>query len=194
MTKLKLLLQEIEYDNKWKTYELKIEEVISNFNLTENTLKTYSEYRQLLAKFTRQIWSVFFDNPNSISHIDDSILITKAIETLKITYHKDTDLVVFKIINSGAEGGVYQVLKTLAKNWKTSLYNQHIELIVNKFVESLTWQERENAAKEYLNEFKDILPSNFRNDPLQVAVSLKNILIEHPRMMKRIKELSSSNL
>ena len=194
MTKLKILLNEIEYGNKWKTYELKIEEVISNYNLHENTVKTYNEYRKLLANFMKQIWAAFFDNPNSINHIDEGILINKALETLKTTYHDDTDLVVFKIMNTGAEGGVYQVLKTLTKNWITSLFNQHIELIVNKFVESLTWQERENAAKEYLNEFKDILPSNFRNDPLQVAVSLKNILIEHPRMMKRIKELSSSNL
>lgn len=193
MTKLELLLKKIEYNNKWVNYEQKIEEVISKYNLKENTINTYSEYRKLLADFMKQIWSAFFDNPNSINLLEDHFLIIKAIEALKITYHKDTDLVVFKIMKSGAEGGVYQILKTLTKNWITSLFNQHIELIVNKFVESLTWQERENTAKEYLNEFKDILPSNFRNDPLQVAVSLKNILIEHPQMMKRIKEFSNSN-
>lgn len=92
MTKLKILLNEIEYGNKWKTYELKIEEVISNYNLSENTVKTYAEYRKLLANFMKQIWMAFFDNPNSINHIDEGILINKALETLKITYHDDTDL------------------------------------------------------------------------------------------------------
>ncbi|MFZ1288527.1 MAG: hypothetical protein WAR79_00435 [Melioribacteraceae bacterium] len=193
MTKLKILLNEIEYGNKWKTYELKIEEIISNYNLRENTIKTYAEYRKLLANFMKQIWMAFFDNPNSINHIDEGILINKALETLKNTYHDDTDLVVFKIMNTGAEGGVYQVLKTLAKNWINNLYNQHIRLKISEFVEKQTWQERENTAKEYLNEFKDILPNNFISDPLQIAVSLKNVLIEHPKMIKRINELSNLN-
>lgn len=50
-------------------------------------------------------------------------------------------------MNTGAEGGVYQVLKTLAKNWINNLYNQHIRLKVSEFVEKLTWEERENTAK-----------------------------------------------
>lgn len=188
-SKLKQLLEKIDYKNSFEEGEKRVERILAEYRSEKNTIDSIDELRELLSSFTSKLFNAMFQFKEPFE-LDHSLMFSKAIEYLEKDYPNRTELTIFKIVKSGAEGGVYKILKILAKNMNDQIFIDSIKREVSAYINGLDFDERETAAKEYLEEYGDILPANYKDDPFSVVISLERVLIEHPFMIKRLRELS----
>jgi hypothetical protein len=185
-TKLEEILNTIDPKN-WIKKEQKANEILAGFKINTNTIESEDEFLKVITDFMIKLSFP----PNFTEEIDDPYFhfFSLAIELLKKEYPDSTRFTVYNIMNTGAEGGVYQVLKTLTRLWVDDVYigefKHQIAVHLNKF----SYEERERAAKEYIEKFKDILPANYKNNPGTIVGFLDKVLLEHAIMMKRMREI-----
>ncbi|MAT59470.1 MAG: hypothetical protein CMF23_15975 [Ignavibacteriae bacterium] len=189
-SKLKQLLEKIDYKNLFEASERRVEKILAEYRSEKNTIENFDEFKECLIEFISKIYGAIINSPDAFEEAAASIMYERTIYFLKDQYPQNTEMTLYEIMHSGAEGGVYQVLKILAKSMTDQIYKDGVEHFVSVYINGLDFSERETAAKEYLEEFGDILPLNYKNDPFSVVISFERVLIEHPFMIKRLQELS----
>jgi len=184
-TKLEEILNDID-PKGWIKREKEANEFIAGFRINTNTIESFDEFRKFIGDFIIKL-SLPSD---SKLEIDDSHFFwyRLAIDTLKKEYPDSTEFTVYNIMNTGAEGGIYQVLKTLTRLWVDDEYIGEFKHQIALYLKKISFEEREQAAKEYIEKFSDILPANYKNDPSTILFSFEKVLLEHAIMMKRIRE------
>jgi hypothetical protein len=102
----------------------------------------------------------------------------------------DSAKIVSDMMFYGVNGGVYQVLKELAIAIIADCANEDIREAVNKFVDSLSWEESLDICKEYMSKYAYLLSESFiKNPPRNIGLLLPQILKEHPRSILRMREI-----
>lgn len=185
-TKLQQLLDKIDHKNLFEEEERRVEKVLSQYRSKKNTVENYIEFKKYLIEFVRQIYGAII-NPNAYSSETDPYMFARAIGFLKRKYDGKTEITVYEIMHSGAEGGVYQIFKTLAQIMTDEFYLYGVNHFIACFLNEISFDERATYAKEYLNKYAYILPSNYKNDPITVTISFDKVLREHTLYMKRLR-------
>lgn len=188
-SKLKQLLDKIDYKNLFAADEIRVERILTEYRSKRNTVEDYDEFKKCLVDFVSRIYSAILNAPNAFENANDIFMYGLSLKFLKTKYPVNTEITVYEIMHSGAEGGVYHILKILAKIMTDQIYKDGIEHYISIYLDELNFEEREAAVKEYLKEFKDILPTNYKNDPTMVLISFEKVLQEHAYMMKRLGDI-----
>lgn len=186
-TKLKQLLEKIDNQNLFDDDARRVERVLSEYESTKNTVENYTEFKKCLIEFVSKIYGAIINTPNVFKNADDSIMYDLALRFLKAKYPGNTEITVYEIMNSGAEGGVYQVLKTLAKIMTDKIYSDGVDHFISRYVDEIGIEGRQAAVKEYLAEYESFLPSNYKNDPNMIFLSFEKELREQTFYMKRLR-------
>lgn len=190
-TKLEALLEKIDYKNLIGASENELNRILSSYRREKNIVDNYEEFEECLIDFTSKLMNAFFHFTHPVEH-PSSIMFTNALEYLKKEYPNNTKFTVYDIMHSGAEGGVYKILKVIKDQMIDDTFSKGINNFVNEYLRSLNYESRDAAVKEYLEKYSDILPQNYKDDPMSVLIHFDRVLIEHPRMVKRIRELNKS--
>ncbi len=190
-TKLEELLKKIDYENLIGASENELNRVLSNYRREKNIVDNYDEFEECLIEFTSKLLNTFFHFKHPVEH-PSSVMFTNALEYLKKEYPNNTKFTVYDIMHSGAEGGVYMILKVIKDQMLDQAFRKGIDNFVNEYLSNLNYETRNAAVKEYLEKYSDILPQNYKDDPMSVLIHFDKVLLEHPRMIKRIRELNKS--
>jgi len=182
--KLRNLLENIDPRKTLDEVENDIMNALNNFNITKNRIDNYDEFKDCLIDFTRSAWRSLLHAP-TIFKDDRDFLYTKALEYLKNDYPGNTEITAYEIMESGAEGGTYTVLKNLASSMARMISNDGIKTKVGEYIHNLSFDEQGAASKEYIEKYKDILPSNIFNDQLKFQISFQKVLENHPYMIRK---------
>lgn len=188
-TKLQQLLDKIDYKNLFEADKRRVERVLSQYRSKRNTVENHDEFKKCLVEFVGQIYGAIINVPNGFRSASNSHMFSLAIDFLKSKYQGNTEITVYEIMHSGAEGGVYQILKTLAQIMTDKIYLDGVEHFIARFLDEISYDERTVYAKEYLNKYAYILPSNYKNDPNMVLISFDKVLREHAIYMKRLRNM-----
>ena len=100
---------------------------------------------------------------------------------------------VYDIMKTGAEGGIYGICRTLARLMAEELSQDEIKARVSAYWRSLSVAEQLGAADEYIEKYRDILPQKIKDEPIRLKVAFWRVLDDHPRMLKRIRDLKHSS-
>ena len=173
-SKLKQLLEKIDYKNLFEASERRVEKILAEYRSEKNTIENFDEFKECLIEFISKIYGAIINSPDAFEEAAASIMYERTIYFLKDQYPQNTEMTLYEIMHSGAEGGVYQVLKILAKSMTDQIYKDGVEHFVSVYINGLDF----------------ILPLNYKNDPFSVVISFERVLIEHPFMIKRLQELS----
>ena len=79
-------------------------------------------------------------------------MFANALEYLKKEYPNNTKFTVYDIMHSGAEGGVYKILKIIKDQMIDDAFSKGINNFVNEYLRNLNYEGRDAAVKEYLEE------------------------------------------
>jgi hypothetical protein len=186
-TKLKQLIDKIDYKNLFDADARRVERVLAQYGSARNTVENYDEFKKCLIEFVGDIYGAIINTPNAFKSANDSIMYDLALRFLNAKYPGNTETTVYEIMRSGAEGGVYQVLKTLAQIMSDKIYRDGVDHYIGRYLDEIGFEGREAAVKEYLAEYGSILPTNYKNDPNMVLISFDKVLHEHALMMKRLR-------
>ena len=122
---------------------------------------------------------------------DIEMNLNRALQYLKKEYPKNTIQAVYDIMSTGAEGGVYQILRTLARLMAIEISQNEITAIVVDYWKGLSSDEKLAAPEEYINKYKNILPREIVNRAsARFKGSFLKVLEQHPQMIKRVRDLS----
>ena len=92
----------------------------------------------------------------------------------------------FVMASTGINGGLYGLMKQIAKAVVKEQIRMALNAIVGSFIIDLD-DEREAAVQEYLARFRHLLPPELvENDGLGLFVEFKEVLMNHPYMIHNV--------
>ncbi|MFC2085204.1 hypothetical protein ACFLS9_09110 [Bacteroidota bacterium] len=213
---LEKLFEEIDYSNKVEKYEKYGYKIADKYmkKLGKNTIDEVEEIKMFLAKFHWEIFSqgsTFFSEKSEkefrISYANAILLLEKIypfkddppmfLDTFRrysqpiLKYSYKTACEVTDIMQTGREGGVYHILKSLVLLNAEYIVEFFIISDVNKYLKDITFDEGIEISREYLKKYGEYLPKKYKG-PEQyrfpvISAILKEVLMEHPKMMHRMK-------
>jgi hypothetical protein len=87
--------------------------------------------------------------------------------------------------STGAEGGLYAVLKEVAATMASGFAKNEIAAKVNHYWNDLTTEERLAAPDEYLAKYAGVIPPGYE---WQIRARFPDVLRNHPRMIQRLEQ------
>ena len=141
-TKLEQLLEKIDPKNTIDVSEKRINNVIASIQRSSNTVSSFEEYQDCLAEIVQVGRKAVLNLP--FFKLDDKdIDFGEAIRFLSKEYPGDTIQIVYSIMLSGAEGGVYQIMKALASVMAEEYTQNQITANVVECWDNLTLKEKD---------------------------------------------------
>ncbi len=188
-TKLDRLLEQIDPSRTIDIVEQRINQALAGYFQSGNTVSTWDEYRECLAEFMRQARNAALRaSPTAGQNIDMNF--HEAITLLRRNYPGNTEQIIFDIMQTGAEGGVYGVFRSLSAALAEQYAQNEIDGHVMDFWNNLSTEEKIAVPDEYIEKYKDILPAEVINgSAIRLRASFWKVLQDHPRMIKRIRDI-----
>ena len=113
----------------------------------------------------------------------------RCLHVLSQAYGTDGAKVAFEISRTGKEGGVVGVVKKVAYHLADEMAKTHIHLGAHSFWDSLSVQEKQAAADEFLQQFGHMLPSELtEGGAWRVRASLPAVLERFAGMLRALSQ------
>ncbi|MBK7090661.1 MAG: hypothetical protein IPH59_02895 [bacterium] len=91
------------------------------------------------------------------------------------------------IARTGIHGGLYGLMKRIAKHAASEFQRIDIHVTVEEFLMYLDDEEKEDAAREYSERFEDYLPPELlENNGLTLLMRFEKVLENHPYMIRNV--------
>ncbi len=188
-SKLDRLLDEIHPSRNIDVVEANINRAMAGYYRSSNTVSSWEEYQECLAEFVRQARNAVLHAPSGAGHNND-VNFGEALGHLKNDYPGDTLQAVYDIVRTGAEGGIYQILRTIARHMAEEYSQNEITAKVVSYWNSLSVDEKIAAPYEYIKKFSNVLPRQIvEGDNVRFRGFFWKVLEQHPRMLKQVQEL-----
>lgn len=96
----------------------------------------------------------------------------------------------FEMVRTGNEGGLLEVLRTLANIMSREHADNRIGAAVSLFLDRRQPQDIVDVGKEYVTTYGHLLPSELtEGSAVRVLASLPKVLREHPYTMRRYRQV-----
>ncbi|MFC1607952.1 hypothetical protein ACFL47_08280 [Candidatus Latescibacterota bacterium] len=177
--KLEMFLKTIDPSVTIDPIERRYNEALNRFRTPENTVGSVQECIDLLSEFVRVVMKA----PASMGTIGYS----QAISHLQKEFPGQTERTVRDIMMSGAEGGVYRILKSIVSAMSEEHAKNKITSLATDFWKSLTVEEQVKMPDTYINLCGHMLPAEVKGRGKYHLAAFWNVLIEHPGMVKRYR-------
>jgi hypothetical protein len=209
-SKLDKFLDEIDPKNNYDKHQEKVNNVL-NYHIStrvNNRVNSEDELKECLWFFVEDtyFWAGILTPEQHRKAGYGKLWYSKSIKFLEDAFsddqsyqhipHKDRDSssdaekIVSEMMFYGINGGVYKVLKELAKAIIADFANEDIGEAVDKFVGPLSREERLEICEEYISKYAYLLSESFiENPPSNIGSLLPQILKEHPRSILRMSEI-----
>jgi hypothetical protein len=182
-TKLDKLLQDIDPSKTIDEGEKRMAKGVASYHRDKNTVDTWEECEECIADMAYHLSNAYFNQPKSYKSRPDFGL---ASNLLREEY--GSHRTINRIMMSGAEGGIYTILKTLARLIVNFYTRKNINCMVLDYFNNSTPDEHFAAAKEYYKLYKHLLPEG--EDSFETIYAyFHNILREHPFWIKKMRNL-----
>ena len=183
-SELQRLLKIIDPSKTIDPIESGLADAVNSFSRKYNTISTRDEMVEFLAGLMRSAYSAGLGGA-SIPSTDDEFMYGLASNHLSVVYHYDE---VYEIMKSGVDGGVYGIIKTLARLIAEYFARNEINSHVLEFWDDLSAQEKVDASMEYYELYEDILPGRVKQNWVRYRMKFWEVLEMHPAMIKQMRE------
>ena len=151
-------------------------------------MESWEEYEQCLATLVQLARNAALNLPAETSQ-NIELDFHMAMQYLEREYPRDTYRIVYDIMSTGAEGGVFAISRTLAQLMAVDFSQNEINGRVQAFWDSLSVDDKLAVADEYIAKYQEVLPERTRQDSILIKASFLKVLQDHPHMIKRLRDL-----
>lgn len=111
-------------------------------------------------------------------------------QVLLRAYGPNGEKAAFEMARTGNDGGLYAVLKTMARYMAEQYVDNEISAKVGFYWNRLSVEERWAACDEYLAKYGHLLPSELtEGSATRLRANLPKVLEEHPRLLRRLQRV-----
>lgn len=184
-TQLERFLQSIDPAETIDETSARMDDAINSFRGLSARITDWEEFHHCLAEF--------------LSHIENRVLRLRGrrsadlefdggrcVQYLLDEYGLSGEKAAFEMARTGNEGGLYAVLKTLARHIAQDYSRNEIAARVSAFLRGLTLDEQLAVAREYLDKYGHLLPSELtEGSAARLRANFTKVLEEHPYLIRR---------
>jgi hypothetical protein len=106
-------------------------------------------------------------------------------------YGTNGEKAAFEMVRTGSEGGLYAVLKAVARRMINEYAGNEISARISYFWENLSVDEQIEATEEYLGKYGHLLPSELtEGSAARIRANFIKVLEEHPNLIKRMRDVA----
>lgn len=202
---LEELLEEIDPRNTIDVLERRLNQVFESFDIEKNILDTDEECELTLVDLMVVLYkeSGFLKKKAEIHKSMAQFLLGEAFRVLGKEFPKNKDSfqylasagtpygytkgVVYEIMQSGTEGGVYSILSTLTKLVIVDRSETMIKHLVEDYLDNKEVAKKFTIAEKYVEKYRHILPAQITEGGAIPPWGLTALLENHPWMLKSLR-------
>jgi hypothetical protein len=191
LTKLDSLLESIDPSRNYDDVSARVDQAINSFPVHRATIEDWDEYEAFFGDFYRHVEKTVL---RLSSDVPDSEGFFRALcsNLLDKAFGRSGSKAAFEMVRTGKEGGLYQVLKTVANLIGERYAENEIGGRISHYWESLTLDEQLAAPDEYLQKYGHLLPAELtEGSAARLRVNFPKVLEEHPKMIRRMRQIGS---
>jgi len=191
-SKLAVLLECIAPDRTMDEVARRVDTAVNSFSGPAGRITDFEEFRRRVVVFVRHVeagvWR-FHEPVDADFRFDWG----RCLQLLMKEYGPNGEKAAFEMARTGTEGGIYRVLKDLARRLGRQCAEDEIAARILHYWNGLSIRERLAAPDEYLNRFGHLLPSELTEGSAgRVRANFPKVLREHPSLMQRFLRIGRS--
>jgi hypothetical protein len=186
-TRLERLLETIDPARTLDEVSNRVDHAFNTFSSTEAVITNWDDFEAILARFFCHVENVILRIDRSV---DPGMDWGRSSQLLREEYGPSGDKAAFEMARTGAEGGLYAVLKTIARRMAEQYAGREISARISHFWNELSVDEQLAATTEYLEKYGHLLPSELtEGSAVRIRANFPRVLEEHPRILQRMRRV-----
>jgi hypothetical protein len=185
-TRLEELMESIDPSRTIDRVSAAVDDAFNSFR-NNNPIKSFEDYQEYMSKFVGHIESVVLNFGSNVPHKKDFWL-ARYEDLVKKGHGPDAWKWNYEKILTGKDGGTYKLLKDVAAMILEDRSGREISARIWRFWESLTDDEKLEAANELLRNFGQILPSEYMGSgAAYLKMNFPRVLEKYPQLVMEIR-------
>jgi hypothetical protein len=188
-TRLDLLIESINPSRTLDVLSARADEAINSFRHKSGVITDWRVFQACLSQYFCHLENLLL-HLNPPRKVDFNMDWGRSILALRAEYGAEGEQAAFEIARTGAEGGIYAVLKAIARYQANWYAENEISARVAGYMNGLSAQERLDATREYIRKFGHLLPPEMtEGSAARIALHFYKTLCEHPRLLRRLRRV-----
>ena len=188
-TNLDMLLESIDPSRTYDQVSARVDEAVNDFAMHRPIIEDWDEYENYLADFYRHIETVVLRMGSGVPD-NREYYRGQCANLLNKAFGPSGFKAAFEMVRTGKEGGLYQVLKTVADLIAEKYAQNEIFARISHYWESLTLDEKLAAPDEYLSKYGYLLPPELtEGSAARLRANFPKVLEEHPKMIRQMRRI-----
>lgn len=186
-TKLDKLLDRIDPAVTIDKISARVDMAFNLFRARPEVINQRGEFRSVMASFYCHIENTVLDiNPPRKPDIEFDW--GRCYYKLEKEYGSNGENIAFDMARTNIGGGLYAVLKAVARQMADEYSGSEISSCVSEFWNSLSVDEKIAIPKEYLDQYSHLIPSDIREGgAVRIRAFFWKTLENHPRAIKHLR-------
>lgn len=188
-TRLDKLLESIDPAVTLDRVSSRVDEAMNSFNMKSGMILNWDEFRSILTDFHWHVQRAVLRN-RLLRSPDPDIEWGRCCKMLLKQYGLNGERAAFEMARTGAEGGIYSVLRAVAKRMVEEYAGNEISAKISHFWHPLSTDDQIAATEEYLQKHGHLLPPELtEGNAARIRANFVKVLEEHPRLVKRLRKI-----
>ena len=186
-TKLDRLLETLDPAKNLDQVSARVDIAMNSFRVESYLITQWKDFKEVMARFYSHAESnILMIIPPRKPHYD--IDWGRTCRLLIQEYGPAGEKAAFEMVRTGKEGGLYAVLKTIARKMINEYSGNEIKARISRFWDDLSVDERFAACNEYVKKYGHLLPDEItEKNAVRIKANFMKVLEEHPRLIQRLR-------
>ena len=183
-TKLDTLLNEITPARTLDAVQRKVDEAVNSFHVPSGYITNHQRFEETMTRLFVHIESAVLMRPRAVHPAMDG---SRCREMLTRAYGSEGMYFATQKALCGHDGGLRSVIRDLAGEMASEYAQNEIGARVQAFWNSLTFDEKLAASKEYISKYGHLLPRDVVEDgAARLTVFFPKFLEKHPQLLRQL--------
>jgi len=192
-TKLDELLATIDPARTFEQTARRSDEALNSLGMDRAQITDWEEFRRCVIRCMRHVETRVLRLPHGPPAMPVDFDWGRCAQILLKAYGANGEKAAFEMARSGNEGGLYAVLKEVAKQVAGTCVQNEVRARISHYWNALSVEEKLAAGDEYLTKYGRLLPWELTEGcAARVRANLPKVLEEHVRLVQRLGSVGRS--
>ncbi len=186
-SRLEQLLASIDPERTALDIERRVDQAFNTFPKPSGILSSWPAFRDCMGRFVCHLETAVLNLP-SFYRGDPDIDFGRACRLLMKEFGPEGDKTAAHMAMYGVEGGLYQILKTVARRLVEEYAENEIKARIASYWDALPVDEKFEATREFLTRFGHLLPADVTaGGAARVRAYFPQFLAKYPDLIRRLR-------
>ena len=188
-TRLERLLESIDPERTLHDVSRRVDQAVNAFHIHRGSISKWTDFEETLGKFYCHVENIILRINRTCNHEMDW---GRCSQLLNEEFGSSGFKAAFEIARTGAEGGLYSVLKAIARRMSEKYAQNEISARISDFWNKLSVDEKMAVISEYLDNYGHLLPTELTEGyAVRIRANFVKVLEEHPRIVQRLRRIGN---